>query len=563
MIQVDIFRYFYYLEVLQLGRNFIRQIEVGVFNGLVSFNILELFDNWLIVIFSGVFEYLFKLREFWFRNNFIESIFFYVFNRVFFFMRLDLGEFKKLEYIFEGVFEGLFNFKYLNLGMCNIKDMFNFIFLVGLEELEMLGNYFLEIRFGFFYGLSFFKKLWVMNLQVSLIERNVFDGLVSFVEFNLVYNNFFFLFYDFFILLRYLVELYLYYNFWNCDCDILWLVWWFWEYIFINFICCGRCYVFLYMRGRYLVEVDQVFFQCFVFFIMDVFRDFNIFEGRMAEFKCRIFFMFFVKWLLFNGIVFSYVFRYLRIFVFNDGILNFFYVLFLDIGVYICMVINVVGNFNVSVYFNVSTVEFNIFNYSFFITVIVEIIEISFEDITRKYKFVFITFIGYQSVYIIFITVFIQIIRVFKQVVVFAIDINDKMQISLDEVMKIIKIIIGCFVVVILLVVVMLIVFYKFRKRYQQRSIVIVVRIVEIIQVDEDILAVVFVVAIVVLFGVLGEGVVVLFIIYDYINYNIYKLVYGVYWIENSLGNFLYFIVIIIFEFYIIQIYIKDKVQEI
>lgn len=137
---------------------------MGVFNGLVSFNILELFDNWLIVIFSGVFEYLFKLREFWFRNNFIESIFFYVFNRVFFFMRLDLGEFKKLEYIFEGVFEGLFNFKYLNLGMCNIKDMFNFIFLVGLEELEMLGNYFLEIRFGFFYGLSFFKKLWVMNL---------------------------------------------------------------------------------------------------------------------------------------------------------------------------------------------------------------------------------------------------------------------------------------------------------------------------------------------------------------------------------------------------------------
>uniref|UniRef100_A0A8C0U0I6 Leucine rich repeat containing 4 n=1 Tax=Cyanistes caeruleus TaxID=156563 RepID=A0A8C0U0I6_CYACU len=230
MIQADTFRHLHHLEVLQLGRNAIRQIEVGAFNGLASLNTLELFDNWLTVIPSGL---------------------------------------KKLEYISEGAFEGLYNLKYLNLGMCNIKDMPNLTPLVGLEELEMSGNNFPEIKPGSFHGLKSLKKLWIMNSQINLIERNAFDDLTALVELNLAHNNLSSLPHDLFAPLRYLVELHLHHNPWDCDCDILWLSWWLREYIPTNSTCCGRCHAPLHMRGRFLVEVDQTSFQCSAPFIMD------------------------------------------------------------------------------------------------------------------------------------------------------------------------------------------------------------------------------------------------------------------------------------------------------
>lgn len=40
-VQADSFRHLHHLEVLQLGRNAIRQIEVGAFNGLTSLNTLS------------------------------------------------------------------------------------------------------------------------------------------------------------------------------------------------------------------------------------------------------------------------------------------------------------------------------------------------------------------------------------------------------------------------------------------------------------------------------------------------------------------------------------------
>nr|KAF6319804.1 leucine rich repeat containing 4 [Myotis myotis] len=151
------------------------------------------------------------------------------------------------------------------------------------------------------------------------------------------------------------------------------------------------------------------------------------------------------------------------------------------------MVTNVAGNSNASAYLNVSTAELNTSNYSFFTTVTVETTEISPEDTTRKYKLVPTTSTGYQPAYTTSTTVLIQTTRVPKQVAVPATDTNDKMQTSLDEVMKTTKIIIGCFVAVTLLAAAMLIVFYKLRKRHQQRSTVTAARTVEIIQVDEDI----------------------------------------------------------------------------
>ncbi|KAJ7428000.1 Leucine-rich repeat-containing protein 4 [Willisornis vidua] len=562
MIQADTFRHLHHLEVLQLGRNAIRQIEVGAFNGLASLNTLELFDNWLTVIPSGAFEYLSKLRELWLRNNPIESIPSYAFNRVPSLMRLDLGELKKLEYISEGAFEGLYNLKYLNLGMCNIKDMPNLTPLVGLEELEMSGNNFPEIKPGSFHGLKSLKKLWIMNSQINLIERNAFDDLTALVELNLAHNNLSSLPHDLFAPLRYLVELHLHHNPWDCDCDILWLSWWLREYIPTNSTCCGRCHAPLHMRGRFLVEVDQTSFQCSAPFIMDAPMDLNISEGRVAELKCRTPSMSSVRWLLPNGTVLSHASSHPRISVLNDGTLNFSHVLLTDTGVYTCMVTNVAGNSNASAYLNVSTAELNTSNYSFFTTVTVETTEISPEDISPKFtKPVPTTSTGYQPAYTTTTTVLVQTTRTPKQVAVPTADAGDKLQTSLDEVMKTTKIIIGCFVAVTLLAAAMLIVFYKLRKRHQQRSTVTAARTVEIIQVDEDIAPAAAAPAAAPA-GVAGEGAVVLPNIHDHINYNTYKAGHGAHWTENALGNSLHPPGTTLADPYLIQTHSKEKVQE-
>nr|XP_033815297.1 leucine-rich repeat-containing protein 4 [Geotrypetes seraphini] len=555
MIQADTFRHLHHLEVLQLGRNSIRQIEVGAFNGLASLNTLELFDNWLTVIPSGAFEYLSKLRELWLRNNPIESIPSYAFNRVPSLMRLDLGELKKLEYISEGAFEGLYNLKYLNLGMCNIRDMPNLTPLVGLEELEISGNNFPEIKPGSFHGLKSLKKLWIMNSQISWIERNAFDDLTSLVELNLAHNNLTSLPHDLFAPLRYLVELHLHHNPWDCDCDVLWLSWWLREYIPTNSTCCGRCHSPLHMRGKYLVEVDQTSFQCSAPFIIDAPRDLNISEGRVAEIKCRTPAMSSVRWLLPNGTILSHASNHPRISVLNDGTLNFSHVLLTDTGIYTCMVTNVAGNSNASAYLNVSTAELNTSNYSFFTTVTVETTEISPEVISSKFKPVPTTSTGYQPAYTTSTTVLIQTTKTPKQVAVPTSDTNDKMQTSLDEVMKTTKIIIGCFVAVTLLAAAMLIVFYKLRKRHQQRSTVAAARTVEIIQVDEDIPSGPP-------SGVPGEGAVILPTIHDHMNYTTYKPAHAAHWTENSIGNSLHPTVTTITEPYIIQTHTKEKVQE-
>ncbi|XP_066490121.1 leucine-rich repeat-containing protein 4 [Tiliqua scincoides] len=565
-IQADSFRHLHHLEVLQLGRNTIRQIEVGAFNGLASLNTLELFDNWLTVVPSGAFEYLSKLRELWLRNNPIESISFYAFNRVPSLMRLDLGELKKLKYISEGAFEGLYNLKYLNLGMSNIKDMPNLTPLVGLEELEMSGNNFPAIKPGSFHGLKALKKLWIMSSQISLIERNAFDDLTALVELNLAHNNLTSLPHDLFAPLRYLVELHLHHNPWSCDCDVLWLSWWLREYIPTNSTCCGRCHAPTHMRGKFLVEVDQTSFQCSAPFIMDAPRDLNISEGRVAELKCRTPSMSSVKWLLPNGTVLSHASNHPRIAVLNDGTLNFSQVFLTDTGVYTCMVTNVAGNSNASAYLNVSTAELNTSNYSFFTTVTVETTETSPEDIFPKFtKPVPTTSTGYQPAYTTTTTVLIQTTKTPKQDP--TLDNNDQMQTSLDEVMKTTKIIIGCFVAVTLLAAAMLIVFYKLRKRHQQRSTVTAARTVEIIQVDEDIpasaaAAPTATTTTLTTSGGAGEGAVVLPAIHDHINYNTYKPSHGAHWTENCLGNSLHPTVTTIAEPYLIQTHPKEKLQE-
>lgn len=562
MIQADTFRHLHHLEVLQLGRNAIRQIEVGAFNGLASLNTLELFDNWLTVVPSGAFEYLSKLRELWLRNNPIESISSYAFNRVPSLMRLDLGELKKLKYISEGAFEGLYNLKYLNLGMCNIRDMPNLTPLVGLEELEMSGNSFPALKPGSFQGLKALKKLWIMSSQISRIERNAFDELTALVELNLAHNNLTSLPHDLFAPLRYLVELHLHHNPWSCNCDILWLAWWLREYIPTNSTCCGRCHAPLHLRGRFLVEVDQTAFQCSAPFIMDAPRDLNISEGRVVELRCRTPAMSSVRWLLPNGTVLSHASNHPRISVLSDGTLNFSQVFLTDTGMYTCMVTNVAGNSNASAYLNVSTAELNTSNYSFFTTVTVETTETSPEDISPKFpKLVPTTSTGYQPAYTTTTTVLIQTTKTPKTDSTS--DINDRIKTSLDEVMKTTKIIIGCFVAVTLLAAAMLIVFYKLRKRHQQRSTVTAARTVEIIQVDEDIPASGAATTVSASnTGISGEGAVVLPALHDHINYNTYKPSHGAHWTENCLGNSLHPTVTTIAEPYIIQTHPTEKVQE-
>ncbi|XP_028810046.1 leucine-rich repeat-containing protein 4 [Denticeps clupeoides] len=506
-VQADSFRNLHHLEVLQLGRNAIRQIEVGAFNGLNNLNTLELFDNRLTVVPSGAFEYLSKLRELWLRNNPIESIPSLAFNRVPSLMRLDLGELRKLEYISDGAFEGLHNLKYLNLGMCNIRgEMPNLSPLIGLEELEISENVFPEIKPGSFRGLGFLKKLWIMNSQIGLIERNAFDDLTSLVELNLAHNNLSSLPHDLFSPLRYLVELHLHHNPWNCGCDSAWLSRWLREYIPTNSTCCGRCHSPAHMRGRQLVEMDRGdtgALQCSAPFIADAPRDLNISAERVAELRCRTASMSAVRWLLPNGTILTHASSHPRIMVLNDGTLNFSNVLVTDTGMYTCMVSNAAGNSNASAYLNVSTAELNTSNLSYFTTVTVEVLGPTSEMPKPKTTTTTAGMSGGTTTTAspsVFQPVFISTPTVLLQSTDALPGRSSSMPTSkvttarppttggtsLDEVMKTTKIIIGCFVAVTLLAAIMLIAFYKLRKRHQKRSTVAADKTVEIIHVDQE-----------------------------------------------------------------------------
>uniref|UniRef100_A0AAY4C4I1 Ig-like domain-containing protein n=1 Tax=Denticeps clupeoides TaxID=299321 RepID=A0AAY4C4I1_9TELE len=569
-VQADSFRNLHHLEVLQLGRNAIRQIEVGAFNGLNNLNTLELFDNRLTVVPSGAFEYLSKLRELWLRNNPIESIPSLAFNRVPSLMRLDLGELRKLEYISDGAFEGLHNLKYLNLGMCNIRgEMPNLSPLIGLEELEISENVFPEIKPGSFRGLGFLKKLWIMNSQIGLIERNAFDDLTSLVELNLAHNNLSSLPHDLFSPLRYLVELHLHHNPWNCGCDSAWLSRWLREYIPTNSTCCGRCHSPAHMRGRQLVEMDRGdtgALQCSAPFIADAPRDLNISAERVAELRCRTASMSAVRWLLPNGTILTHASSHPRIMVLNDGTLNFSNVLVTDTGMYTCMVSNAAGNSNASAYLNVSTAELNTSNLSYFTTVTVEVLGPTSEiggTTTTASPSVF------QPVFISTPTVLLQSTDALP-------GRSSSMPTSkvttarppttggtsLDEVMKTTKIIIGCFVAVTLLAAIMLIAFYKLRKRHQKRSTVAADKTVEIIHVDQEELPPPASAS-------MREGVRTLPEIKDHKSpkYNTCKPAgHGAKWTENSIANSLPrtlpSTITVVPEPFVIKTHPKEKVQE-
>ncbi|KAI4876665.1 hypothetical protein NFI96_007090 [Prochilodus magdalenae] len=238
VIKVDSFKHLRHLEILQLSKNHIRSIEIGAFNGLASLNTLELFDNRLTTIPNGAFEYLSKLKELWLRNNPIESIPSYAFNRVPSLRRLDLG---------------LSNLRYLNLGMCNLKEIPNLIPL----------------------------KLWMMHAQIQTIERNAFDDLQSLVELNLAHNNLTLLPHDLFTPLHHLERVHLHHNPWNCNCDILWLSWWLKEMVPANTSCCARCSTPPSHKGRYI-------------------------EGMAAELKCRASSLTSVSWITPNGSIMTH-----------------------------------------------------------------------------------------------------------------------------------------------------------------------------------------------------------------------------------------------------------------
>uniref|UniRef100_A0A665UTQ1 Leucine rich repeat containing 4C, genome duplicate a n=1 Tax=Echeneis naucrates TaxID=173247 RepID=A0A665UTQ1_ECHNA len=463
VIKVDSFKHLRHLEILQLSKNHIRKIELGAFNGLASLNTLELFDNRLTTIPNGAFEYLSKLKELWLRNNPIESIPSYAFNRVPSLRRLDLGELKRLSYISEGAFEGLSNLRYLNLGMCNLKEIPNLIPLVKLDELEMSGNQLSVIRPGSFKGLIHLQKLWMMHAQIQTIERNSFDDLQSLVELNLAHNNLTLLPHDLFTPLHHLERVHLHHNPWNCNCDILWLSWWLKEMVPANTSCCARCSSPAHHKGRYIGELDQNYFHCFAPVIVEPPADLNVTEGSAAELKCRASTLTSVSWITPNGSIMTHGAYKVRISVLNDGTLNFTNVTMQDTGTYTCMVSNSAGNTTASAMLNVSSTENSSFSY--FTTVTVETIETPhIEGLTT--------------------TVQQKVEKTYTIPVTDA--LGDETRNSLDEVMKTTKIIIGCFVAITLMAAVMLIIFYKMRKQHHQQNHHAPTRTIEIINVDED-----------------------------------------------------------------------------
>lgn len=492
VIKVDSFKHLRHLEILQLSKNHIRSIEIGAFNGLASLNTLELFDNRLTTIPNGAFEYLSKLKELWLRNNPIESIPSYAFNRVTSLRRLDLGELKRLSYISEGAFEGLSNLRYLNLGMCNLKEIPNLTPLVRLDELEMSGNQLSVIRPGSFKGLVHLQKLWMMHAQIQTIERNAFDDLQSLVELNLAHNNLTLLPHDLFTPLHHLERVHLHHNPWNCDCDILWLSWWLKEVVPANTSCCARCSTPASHKGRYIGELDQNYFHCYAPVIVEPPADLNVTEGMAAELKCRASSLTSVSWITPNGSIMTHGAYKVRISVLNDGTLNFTNVTMQDTGTYTCMVSNSAGNTTASATLNVSSTENSSFSY--FTTVTVETIEPTNDEghtiIHQKVgptpsSGVWETSSAPSSTTTTTTRTQVSTKATEKTYTIPVTAPGDGSLNTLDEVMKTTKIIIGCFVAITLMAAVMLIIFYKMRKQHHQQNHHAPPRSIEIITVDE------------------------------------------------------------------------------
>uniref|UniRef100_A0A3Q3IZ10 Ig-like domain-containing protein n=1 Tax=Monopterus albus TaxID=43700 RepID=A0A3Q3IZ10_MONAL len=453
VIKSDTFKHLRHLEILQLSKNQIRQIEVGAFNGLPNLNTLELFDNRLTLVPSHAFEYLSKLRELWLRNNPIETLPGYAFHRVPSLRRLDLGELKKLDFISDAAFVGLINLRYLNLGMCGLKDIPKLTALVRLEELELSGNRLEIIRPGSFQGLVSLRKLWLMHSQVSVIERNAFDDLKNLEELNLSHNSLHSLPHDLFTPLHQLERVHLNHNPWVCSCEVLWLSWWLKETVPSNTTCCARCHAPPFLKGKYIGELDQSHFTCYAPVIVEPPTDLNVTEGMAAELKCRTSTSTTsVNWITPNGTLVTHGSYRVRISVLHDGTLNFTNVTLRDTGQYTCMVTNAAGNTTATAVLNVTAADASV-NYTYFTTVTVETVE-SAGDEDSALVATNETFIHVHTV--------VELVR------------------------KTPKIFIGCFVAITFMAAVMLVVFYKLRKQHQLHKHHGPARAIEIINVEDE-----------------------------------------------------------------------------
>ncbi|XP_038153275.1 leucine-rich repeat-containing protein 4B [Cyprinodon tularosa] len=490
VIKSDTFKQLRHLEILQLSKNQIRQIEIGAFNGLPNLNTLELFDNRLTLVPTQAFDYLSKLRELWLRNNPIETLPSYAFNRVPSLRRLDLGELKKLEYISDAAFVGLVNLRYLNLGMCGLKDIPKLTPLVRLEELELSGNRLEIIRPGSFQGLVSLKKLWLMHSQVSVIERNAFDDLKNLEELNLSHNSLHSLPHDLFTPLHQLERVHLNHNPWVCNCDVLWLSWWLKETVPSNTTCCARCHAPPVLKGKYIGELDQSHFTCFAPVIVEPPTDLNVTEGMAAELKCRTSTSTTsVNWITPNGTLMTHGSYRVRISVLHDGTLNFTNVTLRDTGQYTCMVTNAAGNTTATAVLNVTAAD-ALVNITFFTTVTVE----TDNGGPNDYAQVDETTISIPS------DLLSEVVPTTDSSLTggwlssspratrptFTVPFTEPGFSGLDDVMKTTKIIIGCFVAITFMAAVMLVVFYKLRKQHQLHKHHGPARAIEIINVDDD-----------------------------------------------------------------------------
>ncbi|TNN43639.1 Leucine-rich repeat-containing protein 4B [Liparis tanakae] len=499
VIKSDTFKHLRHLEILQLSKNHIRQIEVGAFNGLPNLNTLELFDNRLTLVPSHAFEYLSKLRELWLRNNPIETLPGYAFHRVPSLRRLDLGELKKLDFISDAAFVGLVNLRYLNLGMCGLKDIPKLTALVRLEELELSGNKLEIIRPGSFQGLVSLRKLWLMHSQVSVIERNAFDDLKSLEELNLSHNSLHSLPHDLFTPLHQLERVHLNHNPWICNCDVLWLSWWLKETVPSNTTCCARCHAPPFLKGKYIGELDQSHFTCYAPVIVEPPTDLNVTEGMAAELKCRTSTSTTsVNWITPNGTLMTHGSYKVRISVLHDGTLNFTNVTLRDTGQYTCMVTNAAGNTTATAVLNVTAADSSV-NYTYFTTVTVETVETPGEEESALVA-INETFIGVHpgptpsghlwpegvptTASSLLVGWSSSSPRATRPT--FTVPITEPGFSGLDDVMKTTKIIIGCFVAITFMAAVMLVVFYKLRKQHQLHKHHGPARAIEIINVEDE-----------------------------------------------------------------------------